>query len=78
MPPLTTKQNFAKYLKTIFADGEWIPDSVFNYGFTTATDSKSYRVSYYNSDTTLVVAYRVRSTGDPNFRAAERRALIAT
>jgi hypothetical protein len=44
----TTKQNIAKHLKAIFAEGELVADSVVNQWLTTAADGKSYRVSHYN------------------------------
>jgi len=70
----TTKQNVAKHLKAIFAEGELNPDSVVNQWLTTAADGKNYRVSYYNLDAILAVGYRVRSTRGTQFRrwATER------
>lgn len=52
-PPLadlfqTTKQNIAKHLKFIFAQGELALAAVVNYWLTTASDGKSYRLSYCN------------------------------
>lgn len=38
----TSKQNIAKHLKAIFADGELYADSVVNQWLTTAADSKIY------------------------------------
>lgn len=70
----TTKQNVAKHLKAIFAEGELSPDSVVNQWLTTAADGKNYRVAYYNLDAILAVGYRVRSTRGTQFRrwATER------
>ena len=70
----TSKQNIAKHLKTIFAEGELAPDSVVNHWLTTAADGKSYRVTYYNLDAILAVGYRVRSPRGTQFRrwATER------
>jgi len=70
----TSKQNIAKHLKAIFAEGELAADSVVNQWLTTATDGKSYRVAYYNLDAILAVGYRVRSTRGTQFRrwATER------
>lgn len=70
----TTKQNVAKHLKAIFADGELVPDSVVNQWLTTAADGKRYLVGYYNLDAILAVGYRVRSTRGTQFRrwATER------
>ena len=52
---LTSKQNIAKHLKAIFADGELLQDSVVNQWLTTAADGKNYRVVYYNLDAILAV-----------------------
>lgn len=65
---LTTKQNIAKHLKAIFAEGELEQDSVVNYWLTTANDGKKYRVAHYNLDAILAVGYRVRSPRGVQFR----------
>ena len=71
---LTSKQNVAKHLKAIFAEGELVEDSVVNQWLTTAADGKSYRVSHYNLEAILAVGYRVRSVRGTQFRrwATER------
>lgn len=70
----TTKQNIAKHLKAIFAEGEIKQESVVNYWLTTAADGKDYRVMYYNLSAILAVGYRVRSHRGTQFRqwATER------
>jgi hypothetical protein len=70
----TSKQNVAKHLKAIFAEGELDQDSVVNHWLTTAADGKCYRVAYYNLDAILAVGYRVRSPRGTQFRrwATER------
>ena len=70
----TTKQNIAKHLKAIFAEGELAEDSVVNQWLTTAADGKNYRVAYYKLDAILAVGYRVRSVRGTQFRrwATER------
>ncbi len=70
----TTKQNIAKHLKAIFAEGELAQDSVVNQWLTTAADGKNYRVAYYSLDAILAVGHRVRSTRGTQFRrwATER------
>ncbi len=70
----TTKQNIAKHLKAIFAEGELASDSVVNYWLTTAADGKRYQVAYYNLSAILAVGYRVRSLRGTQFRrwATER------
>ncbi len=71
---LTSKQNVAKHLKAIFAEGELAEDSVVNRWLTTAADDKGYRVSHYNLEAILAVGYRVRSVRGTQFRrwATER------
>jgi hypothetical protein len=64
----TSKQNIAKHLKAIFADGELRADSVVNHWLTTAADGKNYRVAHYNLDAILAVGYRVRSPRGVQFR----------
>jgi Virulence protein len=64
----TSKQNIAKHLKAIFADGELHVDSVVNHWLTTAADGKNYRVAHYNLDAILAVGYRVRSPRGVQFR----------
>lgn len=70
----TTKQNIAKHLKSIFAEGELERDSVVNQWLTTAADGKQYRVAHYHLDAILAVGYRVRSPRGTQFRrwATER------
>lgn len=64
----TTKQNIAKHLKAIFAEGELAEDSVVNHWLTTAADGKKYRVAHYNLDAILAIGYRVRSPRGTQFR----------
>ncbi len=64
----TSKQNIAKHLKAIFAEGELSRDSVVNSWLTTAADGKRYRVLYYNLTAILAVGYRVRSLRGTQFR----------
>ncbi len=70
----TTKQNIAKHLKAICAEGELDAVAVVNQGLTTAADGKQYRVAHYNLDAILAVGYRVRSARGTQFRrwATER------
>lgn len=70
----TSKQNVAKHLKSVFEEGELVPEAVVNYWLTTAADGKRYRVSFYNLDAILAVGYRVRSPRGTQFRrwATER------
>lgn len=70
----TSKQNIAKHLKAIFAEGELTQDPVVNSWLTTAADGKRYQVLHYNLDAILAVGYRVRSLRGTQFRrwATER------
>lgn len=70
----TSKQNIAKHLKAIFAEGELAADSVVSHWLTTAADGKGYRVAHYKLDAILAVGYRVRSQRGTQFRrwATER------
>ena len=70
----TSKQNVAKHLGAIFAEGELAQDSVVNSWLTTAADGKRYRVMHYNLEAILAVGYRVRSRRGTQFRvwATER------
>lgn len=64
----TTKQNIAKHLKAIFAEGELNVNSVVNHWLTTAADGKSYQVGHYSLEAILAVGYRVRSARGTEFR----------
>lgn len=64
----TTKQNIAKHLKAIFAEGELTEEAVVNQWLTTAADGKKYRVAHYRLDAILAVGYRVRSPRGTQFR----------
>lgn len=70
----TSKQNVAKHLKALFAEGELDAHSVVNQWLTTAADGKNYQVAYYHLDAILAVGYRVRSARGTQFRrwATER------
>ena len=64
----TTKQNISQHLKNIFAEGELVEDSVVTIFFTTASDGKKYRTSFYNLDAIISVGYRVTSHTATRFR----------
>ena len=57
----TTKQNIGQHLKSIFAEGELVQDSVVKDSFTTAADGKNYATRFYNLDAITSVGYRVKS-----------------
>lgn len=64
----TSKQNIGQHLKSIFAEGELVQDSVVKDFFTTATDGKNYATHFYNLDAIISVGYRVKSGTATQFR----------
>ncbi len=64
----TTKQNIGQHLKSIFAEGELVQDSVVKESFTTAADGKNYATRFYNLDAIISVGYRVKSAVATRFR----------
>ena len=64
----TTKQNIGQHLKSIFAEGELVQDSVVKDSFTTAADGKNYATRFYNLDAIISVGYRVKSAVATRFR----------
>jgi len=64
----TTKQNVGQHLKSIFAEGELVQDSVVKDSFTTAADGKNYATRSYNLDAIISVGYRVKSVVATRFR----------
>jgi len=57
----TTKQNVGQHLKSLFAEGELVQDSVVKESFTTAADGKNYATRFYNLDVIISMGYRVKS-----------------
>lgn len=64
----SSKQNIGQHLKHCIAEGELSADSVIKYFFTTATDGKKYKTSFYNLEAILAVGFRVRSPRGTQFR----------
>src|ERR1035437_682557 len=64
----TTKQNVGQHLKSLFAEGELVRDSVVKDSFTTAADGKNYATKFYNLDVIISVGYRVKSLRGTQFR----------
>ena len=64
----TTKQNVGQHLKSLFAEGELVQDSVVKDSFTTAADGKNYSTKFYNLDVIISVGYRVKSLRGTQFR----------
>jgi hypothetical protein len=71
----TTKQNIGQHLKSIFAEGELVQDSVVKDSFTTAADGKNYATRFYNLDAIISVGYRVKSAVATRFRIWATRQL---
>lgn len=71
----TTKQNVGQHLKSIFAEGELVKDSVVKDSFTTAADGKNYLTRFYNLDAIISVGYRVKSAVATRFRIWASRLL---
>lgn len=64
----TTKQNIGQHLKSIFAEGELLQNSVVKDSFTTAADGKNYATRFYNLYAIISVGYRVKSAVATRFR----------
>src|SRR5664279_929160 len=64
----TTKQNVGQHLKSLFAEGELVQDSVVKDSFTTAADGKNYATKFYHLDVIISVGYRVKSLRGTQFR----------
>lgn len=55
------KSTISRHIKNVLEDGELEEKSVVAFFATTATDSKTYSVAYYNLDMIISVGYRVHS-----------------
>ena len=55
------KSTISRHIKNIFTEGELFSNSVVANFATTASDGKTYNVSYYNLDVIISVGYRVKS-----------------
>lgn len=64
----TSKSNVSEHIKHIFEDGELEEHSVVRKFRTTASDGKSYNVTYYNLDMIISLGYRIRSIIATRFR----------
>ncbi len=64
----SSKQNIGQHLKRIFEEGELEENSVVKKFFTTASDGKNYRTSFYNLDAIISVGYRIKSHVATRFR----------
>lgn len=70
----TSVPNISMHIRNVLAEGELRADSVVKDFLTTAADSKTYRVTFYNLDMIIAVGYRVKSHRGTQFRrwATER------
>jgi hypothetical protein len=68
------KSVISKHIRNIFEEGELERGRVVANFATTASDGKTYQVSYYNLDVVIAVGYRVKSQRGVEFRqwATER------
>lgn len=57
----TSKANVSEHIKHIFEDGELDAEAVVRKFRTTASDGKSYNVTFYNLDMIISLGYRIRS-----------------
>ena len=64
----TTISNISMHITNIFDSNELKKDSVIKKSLTTATDGKTYNVTYYNLDVVLIVGYRVNTKRSMEFR----------
>jgi hypothetical protein len=53
----TTKQKIGQHLKSVFADGELVQDSVVKESFTTASDGKNYATHFCSLNDIISVGY---------------------
>ncbi len=64
----TSKQNIGQHIANILIERELNANSVVKNYFTTAADSKKYKVAFYSLEMILAVGFRVRSKRGTQFR----------
>ena len=62
------KSVISRHIKNIFDEGELSKESVVAIFATTASDNKTYNVTYYNLDMIISLGYRVKSSVATQFR----------
>ena len=62
------KSVISRHIRNIFTEGELVKDQVVAKNATTASDSKTYEVIFYNLDVVISVGYRVKSQRGVAFR----------
>jgi hypothetical protein len=71
----TSKQNVGQHIANILKEGELSDNSVVKNYFTTASDGKEYKVTFYSLDMILAMGFRVRSKRGTQFRIWANRNL---
>jgi prophage maintenance system killer protein len=69
------KSVISRHLRNLFLEGELERSSVVAKNATTAADSKTYQVDYYNLDVMISVGYRIKSLRGVQFRQWATRTL---
>ena len=64
----TSKPNISMHISNILADRELVADSVVKDYLTTATDGKTYDVTFYSLEMIIAIGFRVRSQRGTQFR----------
>lgn len=64
----TSKQNIGQHISNILNENELDQNSVVKNYFTTASDGKGYKVTFYALDMILAIGFRVRSKRGTQFR----------
>ena len=64
----TSKQNIGQHIANVLQEGELQENSVVKQYFTTATDDKEYKVTFYSLEMVLAIGFRVRSKRGTQFR----------
>jgi hypothetical protein len=63
-----SKSTVSEHIKNIFDSGELLPDAVVRNFRTTASDGKTYNMSFYNLDMIISLGYRINSKVATQFR----------
>ena len=71
----TSKQNISLHISNILEENELAGNSVVKDYLTTATDGKSYNVTFYSLEMILAIGFRVRSSRGTQFRQWANRNL---
>lgn len=71
----TSKQNIGQHIASIIKDKELDTDSVVKNYFTTASDGKRYKVTFYSLEMIMAVGFRVKGVRGTQFRQWANRNL---